>query len=156
MGVATSSEESIQPQVTGRRTAAFEAIVLVLAALVVVGCFGTWYEWHAYYFNGMARWQGPAWPVLILSASAIVCLFLAAARKSSTARIVIASLMGSIAVFAGYYVIAYLYWVFPPRVYTPIGWGLWLCLSSSIAALAVTGAWIRFEGAQLAGAYSPV
>jgi hypothetical protein len=148
VAAVTESERSTpRPRSHDRRLNTFSSVVLVLVVLVVVGCFGTWYQWRAFSFTGMTMWEGPAWPVLVLSVSSFVFLGIAVLRGSSMARVVLATLMASGAVVAGYYVISYLFWVYPPHGSVSIGWGLWLCLACSLAASALSLAWIRAESA---------
>lgn len=152
---------SLRPPRRGRHRRPLLHVVVVgvlgaVALCCAIGSFGAWWTLSVgIYFssrNGIEFGRGDGWETLVLSCLIVLGLLVEWWRPSRSARLAVASLVCSLAVLVVTYVIE----VFAPsrigtipNVFSP-GWGLDLCLASSLLGSVVAAIWLstdrRIEG----------
>ena len=124
--------------------------LICLMLLVAVGSFGTWliertqHLKEAVTTGGMEHWRGPGWISLVLAIAAIVVLLSDLKGLRGWAPVTATTLMGALIVVTGYFAVEFALWFEAgPNATFSVGWGLWLCLSSSILGVVVGTLWVR-------------
>lgn len=123
-------------------------VIIVFAALAIVGTFAPWSTLHTrgpYPVNNtthaISDWEGTGWAIVALAAISIVITFETIRHDWLSSREIVGSLMGSTAVFTVFDVIDYGVWIRPTDFSFTVDWGLWLCVFSSIAASVTAFLW---------------
>ena len=126
----------------------YPAALVILCLLVIVSPLGTWitlgfgHQSHAYTFN--YRSGSPGWQYLLLSVATLISIAVGLLAHRRDARVIAATFLGAATIAAGTVVVQYKF--FPagaaPGTWT-IGWGLWLCLASSIVGTVIAVLWVR-------------
>jgi hypothetical protein len=145
-----------------RRVASSYPLLLTLAILAGIGSFGTWSTFRypilsrspipltgLSTISGIERWGGQGWMTLLLSILISISIVFAVITRARIARVVAASLFGSMLVVASMSVVEYLIWypknlwypTYPGVSSTSIGWGLWMCLVVALVGFGLSLRW---------------
>jgi len=126
----------------------YPAALIILCLLVIVSPLGTWitlgfgHQSHAYTFN--YRSGSPGWQYLLLSVATLISITVGLLTHRRDARVIAATIMGAATIAAGTAVVQYMFFSAgaAPESWT-IGWGLWLCLASSLVGTVIAVLWVR-------------
>jgi hypothetical protein len=148
-----------------RRT--FLALMAALDGLLIVGSTGTWanYSHYCYYcrggpfpttyiaYGGLSLGSSDAVPIVTLAGLGLVLLFSSKFSRSLVAPIAMVALTWPSVIYSAFWA----YNVHAQNVFaarqkiteSSVGWGLWLCLFTSVAAACLGMYWLYSQGVRL-------